>query len=158
MKVLVGYYSRTGNTKKMAQAIAQGVKKAGVAVDLRSIKCIKPADLLNYQAIIFGSPTYYGLMASELKLLLDETVTYHGRLAGRIGGAFTSSGGIGGGGETAILGILESFLIHGMIIIGEADAYHYAPLSIGSPNQKVLKVCKRYGQKIAILTEKIFKE
>jgi NAD(P)H dehydrogenase (quinone) len=58
MKILVGYHSRTGNTKKMAEAIAKGIKKEGVEVDLLDVNKIKPDDLLNYEALIFGSPTY----------------------------------------------------------------------------------------------------
>ena len=74
MKILVGYYSRTGNTKKMAEAIASGVEKEGLNVDVKKVDDIKPADLLDYHAIIFGSPTYYGLMAAEMKKLFDESV------------------------------------------------------------------------------------
>lgn len=158
MKILVGYYSRTGNTKKMAEAIASGVEKEGLNVDVKKVDDIKPADLLDYHAIIFGSPTYYGLMTAEMKKLFDESVKYHGELSGRVAGAFTSAGGIGGGGETTILSILEAFLVHGMIVIGEAGAYHYGPLSIGLPDEKVLKSCIKYGQKIATFTKKIFGE
>ena len=158
MKILVGYYSRTGNTKKMAQAIAKGVKKEGLKVDLKTLKDIKPADLVDYQAIIFGSPTYYGQMAAEMKKLIDETVRYHGRLAGKIGGAFTSCGAIGCGGETTVLSILKAFLIHGMTILGEAGLYHYGPVSIQTPNQQVVNSCIRYGQKIARATRQFFSD
>jgi len=156
MKVLVGFYSRTGNTKKMAEAIAEGVEKQGLTVDLKDVNDITPDELLNYDALIFGSPTYYGLMAAEMKKLLDESVTHHGKLSGKIGGAFTSCGGIGGGAETTIFSILTAFLIHGMIIVGESGAYHYGPVSIGSPNERVLGSCTKYGQKIAIFAKKIF--
>jgi NAD(P)H dehydrogenase (quinone) len=158
MKILVGYYSKTGNTKKMAEAIAKGIKKEGIEVDLRDVNKIKPDDLLNYEALIFGSPTYYGIMAAELKKLLDESVAYHGKLSGKIGGAFTSAGGIGGGAETTILSILEAFLIHGMIVIGESGIFHYGPVSIGSPDEKVLESCAKYGIKIARLMKKICSE
>ncbi len=158
MKVLVGFYSRSGNTEKMAQAIAEGVKKAGLAVDVKNVNDIKTKDLLDYQAIIFGSPTYYGQMAAEMKTLLDESVKYHGKLTGKIGGAFTSCGNIAGGAETTILGILQAFLIHGMVIVGESGAYHYGPVSIESPDADVAKSCIKYGQKIATLAKKVFRE
>jgi NAD(P)H dehydrogenase (quinone) len=156
MKALIGYYSRTGNTEKMAQAIADGVKKAGLGVDVKKIEDINTKDLLNYHALILGSPTYYGQMAAEVKTLLDESVKYHGKLRGKIGGAFTSCGGIGGGAETTIMGILNAFLIHGMVIIGESGAYHYGPVAIESPDSDVIESCRRYGQKIATLTKKLF--
>jgi NAD(P)H dehydrogenase (quinone) len=156
MKALVAYYSRTGNTKKMAQAIAAGIKKAGLEVDLKEVKDIKPSYFLKYQAIILGSPTYYGQMAAPLKDLIDKTVQYHGRLSGRIGGAFTSSGGVACGSETTILSIVETLLIHGMIIGGDSDLYHYGPVSIGAPNKKILGFCKRYGTRIGQLTKRVF--
>ena len=158
MKILVGYYSKTSNTKKMAKAIVEGVKKEEVTVDLKEVTELKPDDLLYYDALIFGSPTYYGLMAAELKKLLDDSVKYHGKLSGKIGGAFTSSGMIGGGGETTIFSILQALMIHGMIVIGDAQMQHYGPLSIGSPDDKAITTCVKYGQKIARLTKKIFKE
>ncbi len=142
----------------MANTIAEGVKKEGISVDLKDVKDITPNDLLNYEGLIFGSPTYYGLMAAELKKLLDDSVKHHGKLSGKIGGAFTSSGMIGGGGETTIFSIIEAFMIHGMIVVGDAHLQHYGPLSIGSPDDEITKTCTKYGQKIADLAKKIFKE
>jgi len=92
MKILVGYYSRTGNTKKMAEAIAKGIKEVGVACEVKEISEVSVDELLNYEGLVFGSPTYYGLMAAEMKKLIDDSVKYHGKLDGKIGGAFTSSG------------------------------------------------------------------
>jgi NAD(P)H dehydrogenase (quinone) len=158
MKILIGYYSRTGNTQKMAEAIAKGIKKEGITCDLKGVKNIKPDDLLNYEALIFGSPTYYGSMAAELKKLLDESVKHHGELSDKIGGAFTSSGMIGGGGETTIFSILEALMIHGMIVVGDAHLQHYGPLSISSPDGKAVNTCVKYGQKIAKLTRRFFSE
>ncbi len=155
-KAVVGYFSRTGNTKKMAQAIARGVKKEGLDVDLKPLDAIKPKDLLKYNLIILGSPTYYGLMSGEMKKFIDESVKYHGQLSGKVGGAFTSCGGIAGGAETTILSILEAFLIHGMVIIGESGSYHYGPVAIEKPDKKVLVSCEIYGHKLARLTRKIF--
>ncbi len=155
MKVLVSYYSRSGNTKEMAKAISKGVKDEGVECDLRDISEVNVDDLLNYDALLFGSPTYYGQMAAELKKLFDESVKHHGKLTGKIGGAFTSSGMVGGGGETTIFSILQAFLIHGMIIVGDAEMQHYGPLAIESPDEEALKKCVKYGQKIAALTKRI---
>jgi len=87
-KAVVIYYSRTGNTKHMAEVIADAIQKEGVECDLKSISEIDASKLLNYDAIIIGSPTYYGTMAAEIKALLDESVNFHGRLDGKIGGLF----------------------------------------------------------------------
>ena len=156
MKILVGYYSRTGNTKKMAEAIAQGVRDGGAACDLKEISRVTVDELLNYEALIFGSPTYYGVMAAEMKKLIDDSVKHHGNLDGKLGGAFSSSGMVGGGGETTILSILHAFLVHGMIVTGDAVLQHYGPLAIGAPDEEIHEMCLKYGSKIAALTNKIF--
>jgi len=156
MKILVSYYSRTGNTKKMAEVIAQGIKDEGVACDLKEISQVNVDELLDYEALIFGSPCYYGLMAAQMKKLIDDSVKHHGKLADKIGGAFSSSGMIGGGGETTIMSILEAFMIHGMIVVGDAVLQHYGPLAIGKPDEEVHKMCLKYGQKIAVLTKRMF--
>jgi flavodoxin len=62
-KVLVVYYSRTGNTKKMALGIEEGIREEGVDVVVKDVKDIKVEELLEYDGIIIGSPTYYGLPA-----------------------------------------------------------------------------------------------
>ena len=84
MKVLVAYYSRTGNTESMAEIIAQSIKEEGVEVDLVKVEKLRPQDLLKYDGIIFGSPVYYGDMASSIKKLLDESVSFHGSLDGKL--------------------------------------------------------------------------
>jgi NAD(P)H dehydrogenase (quinone) len=156
MKTLISYYSRTGNTKKMAEAIAEGVRQESVPCDVRDVTTVKTDDLLNYDALVFGSPTYYGAMAAEMKKLIDNSVKHHGKLTGKIGGAFSSSGMIGGGGETTILNILEAFLVHGMIVTGDAVIQHYGPLAINEPDDEIHNMCVKYGQKIAVLTKKLF--
>jgi NAD(P)H dehydrogenase (quinone) len=155
MKILVSYYSRTGNTKKMAEAIVQGIKEENVACDLKDISQVTVNELLDYEALVFGSPTYYGVMASEMKKIIDDSVKHHGKLTGKVGGAFTSSGMTGGGGETTILGILQAFMIHGMIVVGDAEMQHYGPLAIGKPDKEAIETCHNYGMKIAGLTRKI---
>jgi len=155
-KALIVYYSRTGNTKRMAELVKQGMDSAGVEVDLRKVDEVKPEDLLGYDAIVMGSPTYYGNMAKECKELLDESVKFHGKLDGKVGGAFSSAANIGGGNETTIVAILQAFLIHGMIIQGDAKGDHYGPVSISAPDERAEKECVRYGERIGRLTRKLF--
>lgn len=155
-KVLVCYYSRTGNTEKMAEKIAGVIKKERLEVDLKKVEDVSVDELLDYDGMIFGSPTYYGSMAWPVKKLLDESVKYHGRLKGRVGGAFSTAANIGGGNETTIMNILNALLIHGMIIQGEPLGDHYGPVSIGAPDQRALKCCERYGQDLSALVKKLF--
>ena len=117
VKILVVYDSSTGNTEKMAFAVAEGVKQVNeVEVVVKRVDQTSLDDLLKADGIIMGSPTYYGQMTAKLKALVDESVKIHGKLEGKVGAAFTSSGGTATGAETTLLSILEAMLIHGMIV------------------------------------------
>jgi NAD(P)H dehydrogenase (quinone) len=154
-KAIVIYYSRSGNTKEMAQIIANAIKEADLQVDCKPVSDVNPEDLMNYDAIIVGSPTYYGHMAGPIKQLFDDIVSFHGKLDGKVGAAFTSSANIGGGNETTIMGIIEAMLIAGCIIQGDPRGDHYGPVSIGKPDERVKQQCKRRGRRIAELTKKL---
>ncbi len=154
-KILIVYYSRSGNTKKMASLIESGVKTEGVEVELKDVSKTKAEELLNYDGIIIGSPTYYGSMAAEIKKLLDDSVSFHGQLEGKVGAAFSSAANIGGGNETTITDILKAMLIHGMIIRGNSQGDHYGPVSIGSPDKRVEGQCKTLGQRTAALVKRL---
>ncbi len=155
-KVLVTYYSLTGNTKQMAEYTAEGAKSSGADVTLQTVEHITAQDLLKFDGIIIGSPTYYGLPVGSIKELIDQSVQYHGQLAGKVGGAFSSSANIGGGNETTILSIIQAMLIHGMIIQGSATGDHYGPVSINTPDERVKKQCQALGRRVAELSIKLF--
>lgn len=150
-KILIIYYSRTGNTKRMAQEVAKGAKREKMPVELKGVEDVKVDDLLNYDGIIIGSPTYYGTMASPIKKLLDDSVKFHGELEGKVGAAFASSANVGGGNETTILNIINAMLIHGMIIQGDHQGDHYGSVAIGAPDGRALKQCLRLGERTARL-------
>lgn len=154
-KGIVIYYSRSGNTKQIGEMIAKAMTENGVETDFKSVDKVKVDDLLIYDAIVIGSPTYYGTMAAQIKQLIDETVVKHGQLDGKVGAAFTSSANIGGGNETTILSVLQAMLISGMIVQGDPQGDHYGPVSIGKPDQRVEKQCSRWGRRIAELTKKL---
>jgi len=154
-KGIVVYYSRSGNTKKMAEIIAKSMNETGLPTDCESVEKVKAADLLKYDAIVVGSPTYYGHMAGPVKQLFDDTVRFHGQLDGKVGAAFSSAANIGGGNETTIMGIIEAMLIAGMIVHGDPQGDHYGPVSIHKPDDRVERQCRRRGQRIADLTKKL---
>lgn len=155
-KGLVIYYSRSGNTKAMAQTIAEAMDNAGLPTKCKSVEDVKVDELLDVDAIVVGSPTYYGRASAPIAKLFDESVSKHGKLDGKVGAAFSSSANIGGGNETTICGINNILLIHGMIIQGDPQGDHYGPVSIGKPDERVLNQCTRRGQRIAALTKKLF--
>lgn len=155
-KVLVLYYSKSGNTREMAELVAEGaMREKNIQVEVKSVEKAQIEDLLDADGVVIGSPTYYGSMAAEIKKFIDDSVELHGELEGKIGGAFASSGGIGGGNETTILDILKALLIHGMVIQGTAEGGHYGPVAIGKPNARSKRQCTTYGQRIAKLVLRI---
>ena len=154
--VLISYFSKSGNTKKMAESVRDGVKALpDLDVILKRVQDTTVEDLRSSDGIIIGSPTYFGVMATEVKDLLDRSIQCYGKLVGKVGGAFTSSGNIGGGNETTILSILQGLLIHGMILQGVQKGNHYGPVSVGAPGEEIRQECARYGKMIADLVKKV---
>ncbi len=158
-KVLITYYSRTQHTQHMAEAVAEGARgEEGVTlVDVRPVKDLAVRDLLTYDAIVIGSPTYYGTMAADVKKLLDDSVAFHGQLDGKVGGAFSSSANIGGGNETTLTDILHALLIHGMVIKGSASGDHYGPVAIGDVDNRSREECRKLGHSVAALAVRLFR-
>jgi len=155
-KILVVYDSRSGHTEKMAFAVAEGAKQiSGVEVVVKKVDRTSVEDLVSTDGIIMGSPTYYGQMSAKLKVFIDESVEIHGKLEGKVGAAFTSSGGIATGAETTLLSILQAMLVHGMIVKGRSDDKHYGASAVGSPREKELESCKALGKRVAKLIKKL---
>jgi len=157
-KVLVVYDSETGNTEKMAFAVAEGAKQvSGVGVIVKKVDQTKLEDLLDADGIIMGSPTYFGQMSAKLKALIDESIEVHEKLEGKVGAAFTSAGGTATGAETTLFSILEAMLIHGMIVQGRSDDKHYGAAAVESPGDEELRFCGELGKRTASLVLKLKK-
>jgi len=155
--ILVTYFSKTGHTQAMAECIAASAGEVeGANVTVRPVAEVTPDDLLDFDGIIMGSPVYYGTMAAPLKALIDASVKHHGKLDGKVGGAFSSSGVIGGGNETTLMGIIECLLVHGMIVKGVARGPHYGPTCQGDPNENARHCCGEYGREVAELCVRLF--
>ena len=155
-KILVVYDSNSGNTEKMALAVAKGAESAGdIEVTMKKAEQTKPADLLAADGIVMGSPTYFGQMSAKLKALVDRSEQVHKQLGGKVGGAFTSSGGTASGAETTLLSIVHAMLIHGMIVQGRADDAHYGVAVMGAPSKEDLAECETLGRNVALLVKKL---
>ncbi|MBI5521060.1 MAG: flavodoxin domain-containing protein [Desulfarculus sp.] len=97
-KGLIVYASRTGQTKKIAELIAEGMRLSGMEAEVKSATDIKKAeDLLGYDAYAFGSATYHGEMMESMKQLLF--LAEKADLSGKCGGAFGAFGWSGEGSE-----------------------------------------------------------
>ena len=93
-KALIVYFSLSGNTEKMAQYIAEGVRMAGQEVMVRKVSEVKNTEAFEgYDGYIFGSPTYHRDMAEPMKtfLFLARRANLEGKLAGSFG-SYTHSG------------------------------------------------------------------
>ena len=154
--ILVIYDSRTGNTEKMAHAVAEGVREEGVGVTVKRVNEVQVEELLDFEGIIIGSPTYFGLMSGKIKHFIDESVKMYRKLEGKVGAAFTSAGGSATGAETTLLSIIEALLIHGMIVQGNARGPHYGAAAVGAPDEKELEDCRDLGRRTARLVKRLF--
>ncbi|KYK36176.1 MAG: flavodoxin [Theionarchaea archaeon DG-70-1] len=158
MQVLVLYYSRTGNTKKLAEAVAQGAEQVkGVTCVLKSVSEVTKEDVLSSGGIIAGSPVYFGTMASELKEIFDKFVSIRSKMGDKIGAAFATSADPSGGKETTIMSIIQAMLICGMIIVGDPlDATgHYGVACTGAPDEKTTLNAAKLGKRVAVLVKKL---
>ena len=138
--VLVLYYSSYGHVETMAQEVAKGAREAGADVSIKRVPDLVPEavarrsgyrldqsaqiatieELPDYDAIIIGTPTRFGNMASQMKNFLDQTggLWFDNRLVGKVGSVFTSTGSQHGGQESTILTTHVVMLHLGMIIVG----------------------------------------
>jgi len=156
VRILIVYDSQTGNTEKMAFAVADGVEEVkGVEVTVKRVEQTSIDDVSCADGLIMGSPTYYGQMSGKLKAFIDSTVKMHGKFEGKVGAAFTSSGGTATGAETTLLSILEAMLVHGMVIQGRSDDKHFGATAVGAPNAKETEYCRELGRRVARLASRL---
>jgi NAD(P)H dehydrogenase (quinone) len=139
-RVLVLYYSSYGHTEKMAGAVAEGVRETGAEVTIKRVPELVPEDIArkshfkldqpapiatvdelpDYDAIIFGVPTRFGNMSSQMKNFLDQAggLWASGKLVGKVGAVFTSTATQHGGQESTILSTHTVLLHLGFVIVG----------------------------------------
>jgi NAD(P)H dehydrogenase (quinone) len=192
-KLLVLFYSRTGNTAMLADAVAEGARSVRFAeVDVRRIDDLAPASaiasvpdwarsrealagryqtfadvnaLVSYDALILGAPTRYGIMAAELKNVLDQTgpLWQRGALANKVGAAFTSVSTAHGGHETTLWSIMTPMANLGLILVppGYTDPVMFAGGSPygatattagGAPTAADLAAARHQGKRVAEVT------
>lgn len=144
-KVLVLYYSTYGHVETMAESVAEGARSAGASVDVKRVAetvspdvaaahhfktdqkapLASPDDLVDYDAIIVGTPTRYGRMASQMASFWDQTggLWAKGALVGKLGAAFTSTASQHGGQEATLISIITNLLHQGLVITGLPYAF-----------------------------------
>lgn len=117
--LLITYYSQSGNTQQLAEAIAEGAQSVvGVEVKLLPLDQVQTDDLLGASAIILGSPVYNANIAPPVQEFINSW-PFDGRpLRDKVGAVFSTGGGISIGEELVMLNLMHSMLIHGMILVG----------------------------------------
>lgn len=196
-KILVLYHSSWGHIETMANEIATGAREVpGVDVTIKRVPELVPEDVAkqyhmkldqaapvatpgelgDYDAIIFGAPTRFGTVSSQMRNFIDQTggLWAKGALVGKVGSVFTSTG-TGGGNESTIAGFLPTLLHHGMIYIGLPYAapeladisevrggspYGAATIAGGDgsrqPSEKEKSLARFQGKHVATITAKLF--
>ncbi|MCU0574961.1 MAG: NAD(P)H-dependent oxidoreductase [Syntrophobacteraceae bacterium] len=158
MQVLVLYYSKGGNTRRLAELIAEGVGSVpGVTPVLKTTAEVTKDDFVGSAGIIAGSPVYFGVMAADLKRVLDEFVGVRKKMEDKVGAAFATSGDATGGKETTMFSIIQCFMIYGMIVVGDPmDATgHYGVACVGAPDDRAADNARKLGRRVAGLCAKL---
>ena len=157
MQVLILYFSKSGNTKKLAENIANGVTASGAEAVVRTTAEVTKDDFLNAAGVIAGSPVYFGVMAGELKKIFDEFVATRRQMENKVGAAFATGNHHTGGKETTMFSIIQCMMIYGMIIVGDPmDASgHYGAACTGMPDKTAGDDGFKLGKRVAELCGKL---
>lgn len=196
-RVLVLYYSMYGHIEAMAQEVAAGARSvAGTEVSIKRVPELMPeeaarkagvkldqeapiatvAELADYDAIIFGTPTRFGNMCAQMRNFLDQTgsLWMKGSLIGKVGSVFTSSATQHGGQETTIISFHTTLLHQGMVIVGVpyscqeqmtmdeisgGSPYGASTLAGGDgkrmPSENEQKIARFQGSHVAMIAKKL---
>lgn len=191
VNIFIAFYSRNGSTEALAQAVAEGAQSEGATVTLRRAREIvsrdimadapgwtenadrmnaqyeapTPADAAAADAIIFGTPTRFGNVSSELKAYIDSLggLWGQGKLNGKVGSAFTSTSSPHGGNESTVISLYHPMAHLGLIIVplGYADPVMFrgsgSPYGASSvsgqnnapPTEDDLEVARFQGRRVA---------
>ncbi len=157
-KILVLFDSASGNTKHMAELVAEGARSIGdTDVRLLSVEEAKAADVLWCDGIAVGSPTNMGILSWKMKRFWDvEMFNSWSQVDGKIGCAFSSAGGWGGGMELACQSILTVLMNFGFLVFGVTDyvsrglTLHYGAVTAKDPReQEDQDACRKLGRRLA---------
>ena len=160
-KVLIAYHSVTGNTEKMAQGVADGAKSvAGATADLKRVSDVTTEDLLSADAVIVGSPVYFGNVSGEVKTFLDNWFLKFGvfrdaKMQDKVGAAFVTGAAVSNGKETAMQAIHAALIMNQMVIVSAGGAFGaYGASATTGPDSpgiddKKLESARALGKRVA---------
>jgi multimeric flavodoxin WrbA len=141
VEVLVLYYSRTGRTEALANAVVEGVESVERAsVKVKRVDYATVNDFISCDAVAFGSPNYFSYMAGVMKDFFDRALSIKERVAGKPSVAFTSGGGSSNSALLSLERMISSFRLEKV-----ADGV----VSQGEPSEENLRACKKLGETLA---------
>ncbi|HEU4685646.1 MAG TPA: NAD(P)H-dependent oxidoreductase [Nitrospira sp.] len=158
IRVLVAYHSLTGNTERMAEAVAAGAKEfGGTSIILKRVGEVTADDLFSSDAVVIGSPVYWSNMAGEVKTFLDNWQFKFGvfpefKMRNKVGAAFATGGQVSSGKEVTMLTILAAMLGNQMIVVSDGGAFGASATTEGeSPgiDNKELDNARSLGRRVA---------
>jgi NAD(P)H dehydrogenase (quinone) len=169
-RVLIAYYSLTGNTEKMARGVAEGIRRVpGVTAVVKQAGEVTKQDLEAADGVILGCPTYYANIPGKMKVVIDDwSWKMKVDFTDKIGGAFSAGGGQVGGKEHVVESLLLFMLSNRMIVAGplyrnektgsvwgeSGSAAMTGPLDPGVSDQE-LDSARRLGERVARLAGKL---
>ena len=140
VSVLVIYYTRGGKTKRMAEAVAEGVVSAGAEGSVKGVDYANMIDLTECDAVAFGSPNYFSYMAGDMKSFFDRGLGIRGRTEGKPAAAFTSGGGSS---DTALASLERMIGAYRMVKAAEGI------IQSGEMTEDILERCRAMGEALA---------
>lgn len=158
VRVLVAYHSISGNTERMAEAVAEGARGLpGTDVVLKRVGDVTADELFSSDALIVGSPVYWSNMSGEVKSFFDRWQFKFGvfpefKMKNKIGAAFATGGQVSSGKEVTMLTILAAMLGNQMIVISGGGAFGASATTEGdSPgvDNKELAEARSLGRRVA---------
>mgnify|MGYP001579732825 CR=1 FL=1 len=157
-KILILFDTITGNTEKMAQYVAEGAARVqGIDIRVRSVQEASASDLEWCDGIALGTPTNMGTVSWRMKQFWDvEAKKVWSQIDGKIGCAFSSSGGWGGGAELACMTALTILMNFGFLVFGVTDyvspdlTLHYGAVVAKAPRtENEIAACRKLGARLA---------
>ena len=144
-KILILYYSGSGNTERMARAIAEAMKSSAVDVTVENVEKFSTSLLPNYEGFVLGSPTYFSNMAWPVKKMIDESIMHYSgkKLGNKVAGIFTSAGTKRDGQDCLRMLEIALRVHHGMNVVGSLIRVD------GENTKEVEKSCQEYGKQLA---------
>ena len=166
VRVLVAYYSETGNTETMAAAVREGAASVeGAAVTLRKVADVTDEDIRGADGIVLGTPVQWGSLAVDAKRFLDRVGEVLGKAGktlgeGRTAGVFCTGGSPSNGQEMARLGAISAFLAMRFVIVGGVNDEEFGtlgPQSVTGGSPKGVSArdrtdARRFGERFARVT------